>query len=174
MAKKGKKVQASSGKKTKKGVIYVGHVPRPFVERGLVKFFSQFGEVTRVKLARSKKTGNPKGYAFIEFKSSEVAEIAADTMNGYLMCGRVLKCNVVSEVKPGLFRGFKNPYHRMPRRATAIAEYNKPKTREQHAKQVKRLVDRTKRKRAKLAELGVNYTFPDVHVQKATRVVFDE
>ena len=33
----------------------MGHVPRGFVEAGLTKFFSQFGSVKKVKLARSKK-----------------------------------------------------------------------------------------------------------------------
>ena len=37
------------------GVIYVGHIPHGFYEVEMRKFFSQFGRVTRVRLARSKK-----------------------------------------------------------------------------------------------------------------------
>ena len=39
----------------KKGVIYIGHLPYGFDENGIREFYSQFGEVTKVKLARSKK-----------------------------------------------------------------------------------------------------------------------
>ena len=35
-------------------------------------FFSQFGEVTNVRLSRSKRTGRSKGYAFVEFAEHDV------------------------------------------------------------------------------------------------------
>lgn len=38
-----------------RGAIYVGHIPHGFFEEQMKKFFSQFGQVTRVRLARSKK-----------------------------------------------------------------------------------------------------------------------
>lgn len=40
------------------------------------------------------QTGGVKGYAFVEFAISEVAKIAADTMNNYLMFGKLLKCKL--------------------------------------------------------------------------------
>lgn len=40
-----------------RGVIYVGHIPHGFYEDELRKYFSQFGEVTRVRVSRSRKTG---------------------------------------------------------------------------------------------------------------------
>lgn len=58
------------------------------------EYFSQFGIVTRVRIARSKRTGKSKGYGFVEFKSAEVAKIVADTMNNYLMFSRLLKCKL--------------------------------------------------------------------------------
>lgn len=57
----------------------------------MTSYFSQFGKVNAVVLARSKKTGRSKGYGFVEFKEEEVAKIAAETMNNYLMCNRLLK-----------------------------------------------------------------------------------
>jgi len=42
----------------KKGVIYIGHIPHGFYEQELRGFFSQFGTVTRVKLARSREVVN--------------------------------------------------------------------------------------------------------------------
>lgn len=37
------------------------------------------------------QSGRSKGYAFIEFLHPEVAKIAAETMNNYLMFNRLLK-----------------------------------------------------------------------------------
>lgn len=88
-----------------RGVIYVGHIPHGFYEDELRKYFSQFGEVTRVRVSRSRKTGGSRGYAFVEFLHDCVAKIAAETMNGYLMFERLLKCSVVpkDKVHPDMF-----------------------------------------------------------------------
>lgn len=61
------------------------------------EYFKQFGVVTRIRIARSKKTGVSKGYAFIEFKEPEVAKIVSETMNNYLMDKRLLKGNKFHE-----------------------------------------------------------------------------
>lgn len=49
------------------------------------KYFEQFGKVTNVKVCRSSVSGNSKGYGYIEFQHPDVAKIAADTMNNYVM-----------------------------------------------------------------------------------------
>ena len=48
-------------------------------------FFSQFGRVSKVRVSRNKKTGAAKHYAFLEFASPEVAAIAAEAMDGYML-----------------------------------------------------------------------------------------
>lgn len=63
----GAKAAAGGGKKPKSAVLYLGHVPHNFYEPAMRSYFSQFGEVQRLRLARSKKTARSKGYAFIEF-----------------------------------------------------------------------------------------------------------
>ena len=60
----------------KKGIIYVGHLPRGFDEKELKGFFTQFGQIDKLRVSRSKKSGRSKGYAFIEFNDRGVAEIA--------------------------------------------------------------------------------------------------
>jgi nucleolar protein 15 len=77
------------------GLIYVGHLPYGFVEDGLKEFFTQYGDVTKVKLMRSKKSARSKGYGFVEFQDPEVAKIAATSMNGYMMYGRPLEVRYV-------------------------------------------------------------------------------
>jgi len=68
------------------------------------EYFTQYGEVLAVKLARARKTSRSKGYGFVQFKYPEVAEIVADTMNGYLLLGKVLVSHVLSS-------NLKNPFN---------------------------------------------------------------
>lgn len=58
----------------------------------MMAYFSQFGKVLSATVARSKKSGRSRGFGFVEFLDEEVAKIAAETMNNYLMFNRVLKC----------------------------------------------------------------------------------
>ena len=76
-------------------------------------FFSQFGDVTNLRLSRSKRTGNSKGYAFVEFADADVARIAAATMDRYLMHGKQLVAHVAPPEladRPGLFKGSDKPF----------------------------------------------------------------
>ncbi|KAI1280867.1 MKI67 FHA domain-interacting nucleolar phosphoprotein [Halotydeus destructor] len=81
------------------GTIVLHNIPRGFRETNMQSYFEQFGKVTKVKMSRSRKTGNIKGYAYIEFASSEVAKIAAETMNNYLMFERILRCRFIPKDK---------------------------------------------------------------------------
>lgn len=87
-------------------VIYLGHIPNGFYEVEMRKFFSQFGLVKRLKLFRSAKTNNSKGYAFIEFESSDIASVVSDSMNGYYLSERQLVSNVIPQTKihDGMFK----------------------------------------------------------------------
>ncbi|GFX95724.1 MKI67 FHA domain-interacting nucleolar phosphoprotein-like [Trichonephila clavipes] len=90
------------------GVIYIGHIPHGFYEKEMKAYFSQFGKIRRLRVARSKKTGKAKGYAFIEFDSESVAKIAAEAMNNYLFFEKLLKCEFVpaDKVHPNTFEVF--------------------------------------------------------------------
>ena len=55
-------------------------------------------------MARSRITARSKGYAFIQFRYPEVAEIVSDTMNGYLLMGKVIVSNTLSSSQ-------KNPFY---------------------------------------------------------------
>ncbi|XP_057341171.1 MKI67 FHA domain-interacting nucleolar phosphoprotein [Microplitis mediator] len=85
--------------KNERGVVYIGHIPHGFYEEQMKKFFSQFGKVTNVRVSRSKVSGKPRGYGFIEFAHTEVAKIAADSMNNYLMFGRLVKTEYIPPEK---------------------------------------------------------------------------
>lgn len=73
----------------------------------VAEYFSQFGKVTKVRLSRSKKSGKSKHYAFLEFASPEVAAIASEAMDGYMLFTQKLSSRVLpaEEVHPDLFKG---------------------------------------------------------------------
>lgn len=87
-------------------MIFIKNLPHGFFEEQLRGFFSQFGSITRLRLGRSKKTLNSRGYAFIEFRYPEVAEIAAESINNYLMFKRIIKAKYIppSEIRHDFFR----------------------------------------------------------------------
>ncbi|KAK6533830.1 hypothetical protein TWF281_005184 [Arthrobotrys megalospora] len=96
-------VKSSNGENTPKrtgdspSVVYLGRIPHGFYEDEMRAYFSQFGTIDRLRLCRNKVTGKSKHYAFIQFSSSEVARIVAETMNNYLLYGHILKCKVLAE-----------------------------------------------------------------------------
>jgi len=155
-------------------VIYIGHIPPAFEEAQILSFFSQFGQISNIKLSRSRRTGNPRGYAFVQFDDEEVASIVANTMGGYLLMGeRKLVCHVVpkDKVHPKLFQGSKRnlqlcqsekssrdriEYWREKERA----KVNKKRSMEGIKKITKRLLSREKKKREQLERLGIDYDFP--------------
>ncbi|KAA8495668.1 MKI67 FHA domain-interacting nucleolar phosphoprotein [Porphyridium purpureum] len=158
----------------KSGVVYIGHVPLGFEEDEIRSFFEQFGTVLHVHLARSKRTGGPKGYAFIQFKSSAVADIVTETMDGYLMLGRTLQVHVVPEEKvhKGLF------VHSGKKRLTPIphrlAERERL-TREDESERIKtkRKVSRSRNARAKerkLSDQGFDYKLDWLYDESASPV----
>ncbi|XP_066252172.1 uncharacterized protein [Euwallacea similis] len=90
-----------------RGLIYIGHIPHGFYEEEMTNYFKQFGRVTNMKLCRSRVSGRSKGYGYIEFQNPEVAKIAADTMNNYIMFQKRIVVEYVPYQKrpKGLFHG---------------------------------------------------------------------
>jgi nucleolar protein 15 len=142
-------------------VIYLGRIPHGFYENEMRAYFAQFGTVTRLRLSRNKKTGHSKHYAFVEFASAQVAEIVAESMNNYLLYNHILKCSVIppEKVHAELFKGANRTFKVVPYQKLAREQHNGPKTAEQVRKQQERLVEQENKKRQKLKEMGVDYTF---------------
>ncbi|KAH8332708.1 hypothetical protein KR074_009259 [Drosophila pseudoananassae] len=95
--KKKLKPQAKQG--PDRGVVLVERLPHGFFEQQLRQYFSQFGRVLRVRLGRSERTGNSRGFAFVEFEYPEVAQVAAETMDNYLMFQKVVKAKYIPPEK---------------------------------------------------------------------------
>jgi len=91
LAKKIKREKRKKKPDSGRGVILVKNLPHGFFEEQLKAFFTQIGKVTRVRLVRSRKTTRSRGFAFVEFQYPEVAQIAAETINNYMMFRKMIK-----------------------------------------------------------------------------------
>ena len=65
LSKRFNKLKLKPLDKIKGGIVYIGHLPKAFDEIALKKFFLQFGKIKKLRVSRSKKTGRPRGYAFL-------------------------------------------------------------------------------------------------------------
>ncbi|KAF0884294.1 MKI67 FHA domain-interacting nucleolar phosphoprotein [Crocuta crocuta] len=158
--------QRQEKEKLTPGVIYVGHLPPALYETQIRAYFSQFGTVTRFRLSRSKRTGNSKGYAFVEFASEDVAKIVAETMNNYLFGERLLKCHFIppEKVHEELFREWHIPFKKPS--FPAVKRYNQNRTLLQKLQMEERFKKKEKLLRKRLAKKGINYEFPSLVLQK--------
>ncbi|KAJ3555865.1 hypothetical protein NM688_g2344 [Phlebia brevispora] len=156
-----------------RGVIYLGRIPHGFYEDQMKAYFAQFGNVTRLRLSRSKKTGRSKHYAFIEFDSSEVAQIVAETMDNYLLTGHILTCKVIpkDEVHPELWVGANRKWRVVPNDRISRLQHNKARTEEEQEKAEKRLLRRQEEKKRKLAETGIEYDIETVGYKRKAKPV---
>mmetsp|Transcript_7082 Transcript_7082/g.15809 ORF Transcript_7082/g.15809 Transcript_7082/m.15809 type:complete len:264 (+) Transcript_7082:422-1213(+) len=156
------KTAKKSTKHTLPRVIYVGHVPHGFYEAQMREYFGQFGDVTRVKVSRNKKTGKSKHYAFVEFKHPEVAAIVAESMNNYLLANQVLQVVLVppEKVHEKTFEGTGTKFKVVPWQRRAAAAHNKERTESEQVKRNKGLVKAEDKRRAKIAAAGIDYDFP--------------
>lgn len=127
-------------------------------------YFSQFGEITRLRLSRNRLTGRSKHYAFIEFSSVTVAKIVAETMDNYLMYSHILKCKFVPqeqlhpEVWKGANRRFKStPWNRIEQKRLA-----RGKTRDQWTKRIEDEQKKRQSKAEKLKAIGYDFALPQL------------
>ncbi|KAH8420744.1 hypothetical protein KR222_003657 [Zaprionus bogoriensis] len=116
LKKKLPKEKPKAKPRPERGVVFIKHLPHGFFEQQLRQYFKQFGNVTRVRLARSERTGGSKGFAFVEFQYPEVAKVAADTMDNYLMFQKVVKASYIPPEQQK-FNFFKNTVKKVKNKA---------------------------------------------------------
>ncbi|KAL9278433.1 putative RNA recognition motif domain, nucleotide-binding alpha-beta plait domain superfamily [Arabidopsis thaliana] len=145
-------------------VLYIGRIPHGFYETEIEAFFSQFGTVKRVRVARNKKTGKSKHFGFIQFEDPEVAEIAAGAMNDYLLMEHMLKVHVIEpeNVKPNLWRGFKCNFKPVDSVQIERRQLNKERTLEEHRKMLQKIVKKDQKRRKRIEAAGIEYECPEL------------
>ena len=161
-AKSKKRLAPNDEEPEETGVVYVGRLPHGFFEDQLRAYFSQFGDIKRLRLSRNKNTGRSKHYGFMEFESPDVAEIVVDTMNNYLLDGHLLQLAMIpsQEVDPNLWIGANRKFRRVPMDRVERKRRSKSRSAEERAEVNRKLLQRQKKRRAALARAGIKYDFP--------------
>ncbi|KAI8634165.1 RNA-binding domain-containing protein [Xylariaceae sp. FL1651] len=146
------------------GVVYIGRIPRGFYEHQMREYFSQFGDINKIRMSRNKVTGQSKHFAFIEFAELDVAEIVAKTMDNYLLAGHILKVKMVpkSQIHEKLWVGANRRFKKIPWNKMAGNRLKKPLSESgwtgRISKEEKRRSDRAK----KLLALGYKFEGPKI------------
>ena len=165
--KSGVKTRANAASKKQDAVIAFHRLPHDFSEKEVRAFFGQFGRIFKLRLSRSNKTGNSRGYGFIQYELPDVAKIAVDATNNYFIGGKPIRTEILNPeaVHKGLFIGAPAGNHALHRSA---------KVRKAHNKTIHGLVEAEKldkdvTRSAKLAALGIEYDFTRRVVEKKPR-----
>ncbi|KAF2399046.1 RNA-binding domain-containing protein, partial [Trichodelitschia bisporula] len=173
---KARKQLSKANSADKPGTIYVGRIPHGFYEPQMQAYFSQFGNVTRLRLSRNKLTGRSKHYAFIEFDSAAVADVVVKTMDNYLLYQHILKVRRVpdDQVHPDLWKGANHRFKAIPRARIEARRLERPADREVWEKRVDREVKRRRAREQKLKASGLDYTFEAPRVKLVADVARKE
>ncbi|KAL1188559.1 Organelle RRM domain-containing protein 2 [Cardamine amara subsp. amara] len=81
--------------------VFVKGLPDSVSEGRLRKVFSEFGEVSNVKIITNERTRQSLGYGYVWYNSKEDAQLAVEAMNGKFFDGRFI---LVKFGQPGLSR----------------------------------------------------------------------
>ena len=84
--------------------IYAGNLSYDTKEDDLKQFFSQYGEMSEIKLIKDNVTGRSKGFAFITFENQKDAD-ASLKANGTELQGRKLRVNIARDNNGSSRRG---------------------------------------------------------------------
>lgn len=147
---------ANTKQAKKRGIIYIGRIPHGFHEDEMRKYFGQFGNIINLRLCRNKH-GKSKHFGFLEFDSYEVASIAQETMNNYLIFNHILKVQLVDSVHKDLFNQTQTKFKVVPWKKIAKHQHDKPKS-EQTRKALSKKFEQSKINKSKNLEAkGINF-----------------
>ncbi|KAI0391017.1 RNA-binding domain-containing protein [Xylariaceae sp. FL0594] len=157
-----KTTKPSESSESEPGVVYIGRIPRGFYEHQMREYFSQFGQVNRLRMSRNKATGRSKHFAFIEFAEHGVAEIVAKTMDNYLLAGHILKVKMVpkSQIHEKLWIGANKRFKKVPWNKMAGNRLKKPLTESGWTARISKEEQKRKERAKKLSELGYEFEAP--------------
>ncbi|CAO3613543.1 unnamed protein product [Cunninghamella echinulata] len=146
--------------KEEKGWVYIGRIPKELVERDIYNYFSQFGDIERHRISKNKK-GKSRHYGFIEFASSEVAEIVAETMNNFSIKGHTIQCAVIPPERrhEKTFEGNETPDHNLERFRKQRQLLARNKSLQEYMDSAQKLVSSEESKNKKLSRARIDYRF---------------
>lgn len=77
--------------------IFVGNMSFDVTETELENLFSEFGNVSSVKIIEDRESGRPRGFAFVEMPNQDEAENAIKSLNEKEIKGREIN---VTQARP--------------------------------------------------------------------------
>ncbi|EQB50085.1 hypothetical protein CGLO_10501 [Colletotrichum gloeosporioides Cg-14] len=159
-----KQKKSIGGSSEEPGVVFISRLPHGFYEHELKGYFSQFGKINRLRLARNKKTGASKHWAFIEFAEESTAQIVAKTMDSYLLFGHILKVKTVPKesLHENLWKGANKRFKKIPWNKMAANEVAKKRTESTWAQKVSREEKKREERAKKLKAIGYEFNIPDL------------
>jgi len=83
--------------------VFVGNLNFSTTQAELETLFGQVGEVSEVFLPIDRATGQPRGFAFVQFRDASVISEAISKFHGAELQGRALKVNEARERSPRPF-----------------------------------------------------------------------
>ncbi|KAL2622114.1 hypothetical protein R1flu_002319 [Riccia fluitans] len=177
--KKAKRDLSVLDHKPKSNVVYVGRIPHGFYEKQMRGFFEQFGNISKLRISRSRKTGKSRHYGFIQFEVPEVAEIVAETMNNYLLFESMLQVKLVPLEKhhPRMWVGANRVYQPGKIALKNRLYHNRVRSPLEQKKLLRGLVKKDKVRREKLKAAGIDYEYPDIRLEipgKPKKIVFSD
>lgn len=157
-----KQKKLTDGAKEEPGVVFISRLPHGFYEHELRGYFSQFGPINRLRLARNKKTGASRHFAFIEFAEESTAEIVSKTMDSYLLFGHILKVKAVprDSLHEEVWKGANRRFKKIPWSKIAATEVAKKRTESTWSNKVTKEEKKRAERAQKLKELGYDFKAP--------------
>ena len=149
--------------KSVNAVLYLSKLPYGFNDESARKFFSQFGDIKGVCYPRSKKTARSKGFMFVLFEDKEIAEIAAKTMNNYMMHGKLMSAKVLPQNSKIVYDRFikeSRKFKFVPWQKLFAMKFNTKKTDEEMDAKMTRLVEHDRERVRRFKELKIDFDFP--------------
>ncbi|KAJ1967692.1 hypothetical protein IWQ62_001697 [Dispira parvispora] len=74
--------------------LFVARLPYDITEKELVREFELYGKVVKARVVRSKETGEPRGYGFVEFEQERALRVAFRESTGVKLKGRRIVVDV--------------------------------------------------------------------------------
>lgn len=148
---------------TQPGTVHMSRLPHGFFEPQMRAYLEQFGTINHLRLARNRKTGKSKHFAFIEFASSGVADIVAKTMDKYLLFGHIMQARRVpdEQITEDFWKG-EGKKRVAPRNKLEGVRLRKGMDREAWEKRVDREEKKRLEKAEKMKEFGYEFDAPAV------------
>ncbi|TGO46392.1 hypothetical protein BCON_0328g00080 [Botryotinia convoluta] len=150
------------------GVVYIGRIPHGFYEAEMRAYFSQFGDILKIRLSRNRRTGASKHYAWIQFASRGVAEIVAKTMDNYLLFNHILKVKLVpdEQLPEDLFKGANRRFKKVPWNKIEGRRLEQGAGEEQWEKRIEKAEKKREIAAEKLKQIGYEFEAPKIKPAK--------